>query len=82
VLRSYRELRARNMKLLEETGDAGLDRPSKRVPAGLEDACGTFGRAFLTIALHQMNHRGQVADARRAAGRRPVFTPGMQPVAV
>ena len=35
----------------------------------------TVGDTFLTIAMHQMNHRGQVADARRVAGRKPVFTP-------
>jgi hypothetical protein len=29
------------------------------------------------MAIHQMNHRGQVADARRAAGRQPIFTPGI-----
>ena len=36
----------------------------------------TAGEVFLLIAMHQMNHRGQVADARRARGRQPVFTPG------
>jgi len=33
--------------------------------------------AFMTIAMHQMNHRGQLADARRALGRQPIFTPKM-----
>jgi len=33
----------------------------------------------LVIAIHQANHRGQLADARRAAGRQPVFTPGIYP---
>ncbi len=75
VLRVYRESRARNLKLLDQIGEAGLDRPTKAPPKGLEQALGTVGRTFLTIALHQMNHRGQVADARRAAGRKPVFTP-------
>jgi hypothetical protein len=31
----------------------------------------TIGRALLVIALHQMVHYGEIADARRAAGRKP-----------
>src|SRR5262249_61233402 len=77
VLRTYRGLRARNLEILEQLGEAGLDRPTVAPPRGLEDVLRTAGDTFLVIALHQMNHRGQVADARRAAGRKPVFTPGL-----
>jgi uncharacterized damage-inducible protein DinB len=77
VVRTYRDLRARNLKTLEQIGEAGLDRPTKNPPRGLEKALDTFGHTFLTIALHQMNHRGQICDARRALGRKPVFTPGV-----
>lgn len=77
VLEKYRVARARNLKLLDEIGDAGLDRPTKSQPKGLEDALATAGKLFMTIAMHQMNHRGQLADARRAIGHKPVFTPGM-----
>jgi hypothetical protein len=77
LLRTYRDLRARNLQLLEQLGEAGLDRPTKSPPKGLENVLGRAGDAFLLIALHQMNHRGQLADARRAAGRKPVFTPGV-----
>jgi uncharacterized damage-inducible protein DinB len=77
VLRTYRDLRARNLEILEQLGEAGLDRPTVAPPRGLEDVLRTAGDTFLVIALHQMNHRGQVADARRAAGRKPVFTPGL-----
>ncbi len=76
VLRTYRDLRARNMQILEQLGEAGLDRPTKSPPPGLEQMMRTAGDTFLLVALHQMNHRGQVADCRRAAGRKPVFTPG------
>jgi hypothetical protein len=76
VLGTYRSLRAKNLKLLDQIGEPGLDRPTKMPPKGLEKAMPTFGQAFLIIAMHQMNHRGQVADARRCAGREPVFTPG------
>lgn len=76
VLAAYRDLRARNLQFLEQLGDAGLDRPTVSPPPGLEHVMRTAADAFLLMALHQMNHRGQVADARRAAGRKPVFTPG------
>ena len=75
VLRTYRDLRARNLQTLERLGEAGLDRPTKAPPRGLEHMLGTVGDAFLLTALHQMSHRGQLADARRAAGRKPIFTP-------
>ena len=32
VLRTYRELRAKNLGLLEEIGEGGLDRPTKAPP--------------------------------------------------
>ena len=75
VLRMYRDLRARNLQILQQLGEAGLDRPTKSPPQGLEQMLRTAGDTFLLIALHQMSHRGQLADARRAAGRKPIFTP-------
>ena len=77
VLKTYQDARAKNLKLLDELGDAGLDRPTKKQPKGLEEALATFGKAYMTVAMHQMNHRGQLADARRALGRQPIFTPKM-----
>jgi len=77
VLRTYRDLRARNLQILEQLGDAGLDRPTKSPPRGLEHMMRTAGDTFLLMSLHQMSHRGQLADARRAAGRKPIFTPGV-----
>ena len=75
ILRTYRDLRERNLRILEDFGEEGLDRKTAAPPKGLEEALGTVGAAFLVIAMHQMNHRGQVADCRRVAGRKPVFTP-------
>ena len=54
-----------------------VERPTKSPPRGLEKMMRTAGETFLLIALHQMSHRGQVADARRAAGRKPIFTPAL-----
>ena len=77
VLKAYRDARTKNLKLLDEIGEAGLDGPTKFPPKGLEEPLATVGKAFMTIAMHQMNHRGQLADARRALGRKAIFTPGM-----
>lgn len=68
VLKAYREGRARTLKLLDEIGEAGLDAKPKQIPPGFEEPMETMGRAFLLLALHNMVHYGQVADARRAAG--------------
>ena len=73
VLRTYRELRTRNLRLLDEIGEAGLDRVPKNVPPGFEDAMKTFGHTLLLVALHNMVHYGQIADARRVAGLKPLM---------
>ncbi len=73
VLATYRDLRARNLKLLEGIGEAGLDRVPKNVPPGFEEVMTTFGQTLLLISLHNMVHYGQIADARRAAGRKPLM---------
>ncbi len=65
----YMELRKRNLQLLEAMTEVDLDQPTPWQPKGLEEHFATFGKALLTIALHQMAHRGQITDAIRAAGR-------------
>jgi hypothetical protein len=69
VRAQYVELRNRNLQLLESMTEADLDRPTASQPKGLEEHFATFGKALLTVALHQMAHRGQITDAVRAAGR-------------
>jgi DinB superfamily len=71
VLGTYRDLRRKNVARLEELGEAGLDAAPVAVPPGFEDEMRTVGQTYLTIAMHQMIHYGQLADARRAAGRQP-----------
>jgi hypothetical protein len=56
------------MKLLDEIGEAGLDRIPKKIPPGFENEMKTFGHTFMTIAMHNMMHVGQIADMRRVAG--------------
>ena len=65
----YTELRRANLAFLDALGEADLDTPTRKQPAGLEQHFATYGKALLTIALHQMAHRGQLTDTFRRAGR-------------
>ena len=65
----YVDLRRKNLALLDSFSEADLDKPTPFQPKGLEEHFATYGRAFLTLAVHQAMHRGQVTDAIRAAGR-------------
>jgi len=69
VREQYVQLRNRNLQLLESMTETDLDRPTPWQPKGLEEHFATFGKALLTIAMHQMAHRGQITDAIRSAGR-------------
>jgi len=69
VRAKYLELRERNLKLLDSLSEADLDKPTAAPVKGLEQEFSTFGRSFLTLAMHQTMHRGNVTDALRAAGR-------------
>lgn len=73
MLTAYRDLRTRNLKLLDEIGEVGLDRVPPHLPPGFEDAMKTVAHTFVLIAMHQMVHYGQIADARRVAGRKPLI---------
>jgi hypothetical protein len=74
VRQKYFQLREQNLKLLESLSEADLDKPTKAPPKGREREFSTYGRSFLVLALHQTMHRGNVTDARRAAGRATVAT--------
>ena len=65
----YVQLRKRNLQLLESMTEADLDKPTPWQPKGLEEHFANYGKALLTIALHQMAHRAHITDAIRAAGR-------------
>ena len=72
VFGKYRELRAANLKMLDEIGDAGLDKPCHWLPPGLESLT-SAGHTLTVLSLHNMMHYGQIADARRVAGRKPLM---------
>ncbi len=65
----YVELRRKNLAFLDSLSEAELDTPTQKQPQGLEPHFATYGKALLTIALHQMAHRGQLTDTFRTAGR-------------
>ncbi|HEY2040279.1 MAG TPA: DinB family protein [Edaphobacter sp.] len=69
ILEKYRELRARNLGILASLTEADLDQAIVAPPPGREKEFSTFGRSFLTLALHQAMHRSHVTDAMRSAGR-------------
>ena len=69
VREKYRQLRERNLKLLDSLSEADLDKQTKTPPKGREKEFATYGQSFLVLALHQTMHRGNVTDARRAAQR-------------
>jgi len=67
VRAKYLQLRERNLQLLDSLSESDLDKPSLAPPKGREREFATYGSSFLVLALHQMAHRSQVTDARRAA---------------
>lgn len=68
LLSTYQSVRAANLKLLDEVGDARLEEKPAAIPPGFESHMATFGKTFAIFAIHQMFHMGQVADMRRVAG--------------
>ncbi len=72
LLSQFEKVRSSTLKLLASMSDADLDKPSK-APPEYQSFFGTIGLVFSAAVNHQMFHAGQVADARRALGRKPVF---------
>jgi DinB superfamily len=71
------ELKAQHevmLSFLAGLQETDLDQPSKVPPRpGFEAFFGTCRALALTRALHWMNHRGQLANCRTAAGRAPLM---------
>ena len=68
VLAQCREVRESTLALLDSLSEGDLDRVSRTVPKGFEDTFGTYRLCLQYVADHWYMHRGQLADARRAAG--------------
>ncbi|NOY42060.1 MAG: DinB family protein [Planctomycetes bacterium] len=73
LMKKFEEVRTQTLNVLEGLSDDDLDQPSKNCPPGREKFLGTVGQCFMMLSLHATMHYGQVADARRALGRKPAF---------
>jgi hypothetical protein len=73
LLGEYEKTRTETLKVLDGMSDADLDRPS-HAPGNLAPMFGTYGKCFSMLSLHATFHAGQVADARLAAGKKPLFS--------
>lgn len=68
VLATCRATRASTLALLDTFSESDLDRKSENVPDEVLDLFGTYRDCFQYTSDHWFMHRGQLADARRAAG--------------
>lgn len=68
ALAECRAARASTISLLESLDEDDLDQTSASAPNGTAKLFGTYRRCFQYSADHWFMHRGQLADARRAAG--------------
>jgi hypothetical protein len=68
VLAACREMRRTTLALLDAFAEADIDRDSAKAPPGHEAMLGTYRLCLQFVADHWYMHRGQLADARRAAG--------------
>jgi hypothetical protein len=68
VLARCREMRESTIVLLDSFSEDDLDKVSANTPRGHEGTFGTYRLCLQYVADHWYMHRGQLADARRAAG--------------
>ena len=74
LLSRLRSMDEEFMAWLESTSEEELDQPIAGVPPQFELCFGTWRHMFLMRGMNWMNHRGQLADCHRAAGRPPLLT--------
>ena len=68
VLAKCRETRESTVVLICSLCEDDLDKASANAPKGFEELFGTYRHCLQYAADHWYMHRGQLADARRAAG--------------
>jgi uncharacterized damage-inducible protein DinB len=68
VLAKCREMRGQTLSILDSLSESDLDKKSANMPQGHADTFGTYRLCLQYVADHWYMHRGQLADARRAAG--------------
>ena len=72
VFTKMEEIRAQTLEVVEGLTDDDLDKPS-HAPDEMKQFFGSIGQCLAAIPIHFSFHGGQIADARRAAGRNPVM---------
>ncbi len=72
LLEKFEQIRAATLAHLDTLSDADLQKESY-APEEFGPMFGTVGACFAAMQTHMMFHTGQVADARRAAGRKPLM---------
>ena len=72
LMEKFEEIRAATLAHLETLSDEDLSQRS-HAPEEFGATFETVGACFVAMSSHMAFHTGQVADARRAAGREPVM---------
>lgn len=72
LLAKFQEVRANTLNVLDSLSDDDLDKPS-HAPEEVKQFFGNVAQCFAVVSMHFTFHGGQVADARRAAGRPPLM---------
>jgi uncharacterized damage-inducible protein DinB len=72
LLAKFDEIRSATLAHLDTLRDEDLDKKS-HAPEEFGPPFATVGSCFAAMATHMAFHTGQVADARRAAGRQPLM---------
>ena len=72
LLGKFEEIRSATLAHLDTLSDDDLDKKSN-APEDFGAVFATVGACFAAMATHMAFHTGQVADARRAAGRPPLM---------
>jgi hypothetical protein len=72
LMGKFEEIRAATLAHLDTLSEADLDQKS-RAPEEFGQFFGTVAACYAAMSTHVAFHAGQVADARRAAGRTPLM---------
>ena len=72
LLTKFEQIRSATLAHLDTLSESDLANKS-HAPEEFGATFGTVGACFAAMATHMAFHTGQVADARRAAGRKPLM---------
>ena len=72
VMQKYQQVHAAVESFVDGLSDEDLDKPS-HAEDEMKEWFGTVGQCLAAIPVHLGFHGGQIADARRAAGREPLM---------